>query len=91
MQVFNFYLSLHHQNSRIENISFLFCLPLFNSVAQKIILNYKKYWGWGICPPLAPPKLHLWLENLTIDNSTGVHLMHKPAYPVCKAIPMAAA
>jgi hypothetical protein len=36
--LFHFFLSLHYQNNRFENIS-IFYLPLFNLVAKKPILR----------------------------------------------------
>jgi hypothetical protein len=51
-----FYLSLHHQNNRFENISVFFYFPLSISVAKKkAILRYTKYWS-GIYPPLHPQR-----------------------------------
>jgi hypothetical protein len=46
-----FFLSLHHQNNRLENISVY--LPLFNSVAKKLSLG-RKYIGGAFAPPPSP-------------------------------------
>ena len=53
-RVFSFFLSLHHQNNSLQNVT-IFYLPLFNSVAQKTpFLGRKKNIGsgGGRLPPL---------------------------------------
>ena len=49
-QGFQFFLSLHHPNNRLENIYF-FYLSLLNSPAINIFFRQKKYWR-SICRPL---------------------------------------
>jgi hypothetical protein len=71
MQVFIF-VSLHHPNNCFENI-YIFYLPLFNSVAKKLFLANKKYWG-------ACPLLHLqclWL-NLCLRQPLMKVLLNCP-------------
>jgi hypothetical protein len=49
-QVFHFFLSLHHPNNRLENISISY-LPLLNLVAEKTILRYNKTLEEHVLPP----------------------------------------
>jgi hypothetical protein len=54
-----FFLFLQRPNNSFENI-YIFLNAPFNSVAEKIFLGRKKYWGRGICPR-ASPKLRKWM------------------------------
>ena len=55
MHIFNFFLSLHHPNNHLENVS-IFYLPLFYSVAKKTVLGRKKIEG-ATPPPHEPYKV----------------------------------
>jgi len=49
MQIFHFFLSLHHSDTRSESTSILLCTRL-QIRSKKLFLNRKKYWG-RICYP----------------------------------------
>jgi len=75
---FHFFLHLHHQNNRFENI-YIFHLPLFNSVAKKLFLVRKNIGGAFVSPPFTPEFMPMGPVLLqTVEKCGDMHLIYSP-------------